>query len=62
MGFVRLREVPVDRHTEERQRPITDQSIDDQIEGSFPASDPPSYNAGDRIGEPLRKHPEDPQQ
>ena len=27
-------------------------SIDEQIEDSFPASDPPSYNAGGRLGAP----------
>ena len=32
----------------------SDSSIDDQVENSFPASDPPSYNAGARIGEPMR--------
>jgi hypothetical protein len=29
-------------------------SIDQQIEDSFPASDPPSYNAGRRVGQPHR--------
>lgn len=29
-------------------------SVDEQIDDSFPASDPPSYNAGDRVGQPHR--------
>lgn len=31
-----------------------DASVDEQIDDSFPASDPPSYNAGDRVGQPKR--------
>lgn len=30
-------------------------TVDEQIEDSFPASDPPSYNAGGRVGRPRRK-------
>jgi hypothetical protein len=26
--------------------------VDEQVEDSFPASDPPSYNAGGRVGRP----------
>ena len=29
-------------------------SVDEQIDDSFPASDPPSYNSGGRIGRPHR--------
>jgi len=29
-------------------------SVDEQIDDSFPASDPPSYNAGGRVGQPQR--------
>jgi len=29
-------------------------SVDEQIDDSFPASDPPSYNAGGRVGQPDR--------
>ena len=29
-------------------------SVDEQIDDSFPASDPPSYNAGSRVGRPHR--------
>jgi len=29
-------------------------TVDEQIEDSFPASDPPSYNAGERVGAPAR--------
>jgi hypothetical protein len=40
-------------------------SVDEQIDDSFPASDPPSYNAGGRVGRPDRdkekaKQPEKP--
>lgn len=31
-------------------------SIDEQIADSFPASDPPSYNAGGRVGQPHREN------
>jgi CBS domain-containing protein len=30
-------------------------SVDEQIDDSFPASDPPSYNAGGRVGSPHRQ-------
>ena len=35
-------------------------SVDEQIDDSFPASDPPSYNAGGRVGQPQRDqaHPD----
>ncbi len=36
-------------------------SIDEQIGDSFPASDPPSYAAGGRIGEPYREREEEKQ-
>lgn len=29
-------------------------SVDEQLDDSFPASDPPSYNAGGRVGQPHR--------
>jgi hypothetical protein len=29
-------------------------SVDEQVDDSFPASDPPSYNAGGRVGHPDR--------
>lgn len=35
-------------------------SIDEQIDDSFPASDPPSYNAGGRVGGPPRKKEKEP--
>lgn len=31
-----------------------DALLDEQGDGSFPASDPPSSNVGERIGEPMR--------
>lgn len=34
-------------------------SVDQQIEDSFPASDPPSYNAGGRVGQPDRAKEKD---
>ena len=30
-------------------------ALDEEIDESFPASDPPSSNAGERIGQPERK-------
>lgn len=36
-------------------------SVDEQIDDSFPASDPPSYNAGGRIGQPHRGKEKDKQ-
>jgi hypothetical protein len=30
-------------------------SIDEQLDESFPASDPPSFNANDRVGQPRRE-------
>jgi len=30
-------------------------SVDEQIDDSFPASDPPSYNAGGRLGAPPQR-------
>ncbi|HKT16683.1 MAG TPA: hypothetical protein VJR47_01490 [Stellaceae bacterium] len=32
-----------------------DALLDEQGDGSFPASDPPSSNVGERIGEPKRE-------
>jgi hypothetical protein len=37
------------------RRKETEQDIDHQLEESFPASDPPSYTAGKRVGRPRRK-------
>lgn len=34
--------------------------IDEEVEESFPASDPPSSNAGSRIGQPRRQLPSEP--
>lgn len=34
-------------------------SVDEQIEDSFPASDPPSYAAGGRVGQPHRAKDKD---
>ena len=36
-------------------------SVDEQIDDSFPASDPPSYNAGGRVGQPRREKEKDKQ-
>lgn len=32
-----------------------DTSVDEQSAESFPASDPPAFNVGERIGEPRRE-------
>jgi hypothetical protein len=45
---------PKNKNTEEGPGPSVEEQIDQQIDGSFPASDPPSYNAGRRIGRPKR--------
>jgi hypothetical protein len=34
-------------------------SVDEQVDDSFPASDPPSYNAGGRVGQPKRPQHKD---
>ena len=45
----------VRKHEKRQQHPDEPgASVDEQIEDSFPASDPPSYNAGGRIGRPDR--------
>jgi hypothetical protein len=38
-----------------KSRREVDRKIDDQVEDSFPASDPPSYTAPKRVGRPQRK-------
>jgi hypothetical protein len=43
----------VDR-TKQKSKDEPGATVDEQIEDSFPASDPPSYNAGGRVGQPLR--------
>ena len=40
-------------HQKTKERPGA--SVDEQIDESFPASDPPSYNAGSRVGRPDRE-------
>ena len=35
--------------------------IDEQIEDSFPASDPPSYSGGGRVGQPRRREDKAPE-
>jgi hypothetical protein len=44
----------VDR-TKQKSKDEAGATVDEQIEDSFPASDPPSYNAGGRVGRPPRK-------
>ena len=39
-----------------KQRRASEQEIDDQLQDSFPASDPPSYTARKRVGQPKREH------
>ncbi len=43
-----------------KPRPKSERDIDDQVEDSFPASDPPSYTAPKRVGRPDRKREGDP--
>jgi hypothetical protein len=40
--------------TRPEQKPKDEPALDEEIDESFPASDPPSSNAGGRIGEPRR--------
>ena len=37
-----------------KKRDVEERRIDEEIEDSFPASDPPSYAGGMAIGEPKR--------
>jgi hypothetical protein len=46
---------PERKSKERKSKDEPDASVDEQIEESFPASDPPSFNAGGaRIGQPRR--------
>ena len=38
-----------------RRKDELDILIDEELEQSFPASDPPASNAGERVGQPARK-------
>lgn len=40
---------------EQKRKIELDKAIDEEIDESFPASDPPSSNAGGRVGEPRRQ-------
>ena len=42
------------------ERKIQEKKLDKEIEQSFPASDAPSYNAGDAIGAPVARESESP--
>jgi len=44
----------MDRRAKLKSQRETDRDVDEQVEDSFPASDPPSYTAGKRIGTPKR--------
>lgn len=37
-----------------------DALVDEELEESFPASDPPSSNAGERVGRPWRQSQDEP--
>jgi hypothetical protein len=43
------------KRNEEKPKDQPGATVDEQIEDSFPASDPPSYNAGNRVGAPRGK-------
>jgi len=48
------------QHTAEEERKIRDAALDQTIEGSFPASDPPSTNPNpDDHDAPVRETPRD---
>ena len=42
------------------ERKVQEKKLDKEIEQSFPASDPPSYNAGEAIGAPVARESESP--
>ncbi len=42
------------------EKKALDKKIDKESEQSFPASDPPSYNAGEAIGAPVARESESP--
>jgi hypothetical protein len=44
---------PAHKKTKTKDEPGA--SVDEQIEDSFPASDPPSYAGGGRVGQPNRE-------
>ncbi|HLI19923.1 MAG TPA: hypothetical protein VKV32_02325 [Stellaceae bacterium] len=44
--------------TKRRTRSESEAGIDQQIDDSFPASDPPSYAGGGRVGQPRRQKDE----
>lgn len=42
------------------ERKIREKKLDKEIEQSFPASDPPSYSAGDAVGAPAARESQSP--
>jgi hypothetical protein len=58
----RKRSPPNKKQTPDRQTAdIQTADIDEQIEDSFPASDPPSYSGGGRVGQPRRSEEKAPE-
>jgi hypothetical protein len=47
-----MSEIKTPAHKKTKDEPGA--SVDEQVDDSFPASDPPSYNAGGRVGQPDR--------
>lgn len=43
-----------EKHEPKPKRRDSERRIDEEIEESFPASDPPSYAGGGAVGEPKR--------
>ena len=60
-GFVRRRTMPSDdtehQHTPDEERTIREAALDQTIEGSFPASDPPSSNPNPDDHTALQRQP-----
>jgi hypothetical protein len=50
----------MDKDIKRKPRREAERDIDEQVEESFPASDPPSYTAPKRVGTPQRKRDSDP--
>jgi hypothetical protein len=42
------------------EKKVIEKKVDKEIEGSFPASDPPSFNAGEAVGAPVARESESP--
>lgn len=62
MNTVQAHETPAPKiHTvTPEEKKAIDKKVDKEVEQSFPASDPPSFNAGEAIGAPVARESEPP--